>query len=150
MSFAVTDQLGLSFRFDVVIDGYDLGSWSGCKGLGVRFQLVKFTELGEHQRSSYVPGGTEYTAVTLSRAMAAGDWDTTKRWLEAVASDGWLTSSSPYTATVTLRDAQLAEVASWTLRNAFPASWKAPVLEAGGRNVAIESLELVHEGFLDD
>lgn len=150
MSFSVTDQLGLSCRFDVVVDGFDLGSWSSCKGLGVRFNLVKFTELGEHQRAAYIPSGVDYTTVTLMRAMAAGDWGTTKRWLEAVAGDGWLTSSTPYTATVKLRDAQLAEVASWTLRNAFPAAWKAPVLDADGRNVAMETLELVHEGFLDD
>jgi len=150
MTLSVTDQLGLTCRFDVVVDGFDLGSWSSCKGLGVRFAHVKFTELGEHQRTAYVPGSVEYTNVTLMRAMTAGDWDTTKRWLEAVASDGWLTSATPYTATITLRDAHLGEVAAWTLRNAFPASWKAPQLDAGGRTAALETLELVHEGFLDD
>ena len=28
------DQLGLSFRFEVVVDGFDLGSWASCHGLG--------------------------------------------------------------------------------------------------------------------
>lgn len=151
MSFSETDQLGLAFRFDVIVDGFSLGSWSTCKGLGVTFKHEKITELGQHAYTTYVPGRAEYTAVTLQRAMKSGDWSTTKTWLEKVTADGWLTGSTGMnTATITLKDAKLGDVATWTLKNAMPSSWKGPQLDASGKTVAIETLEIVHEGFLDD
>jgi phage tail-like protein len=151
VSFSTTDQLGLAFRFDVVIDGFNLGSWSSCKGLGVTFKHEKITELGQHAYTTNIPGRADYTQITLQRAMKAGDWTTTKAWLEQVTGDSWLTGGShESSATITLRDAKLEEVASWTLKNAMPVSWKGPQLDAGGKTVATETLDLVHEGFLDD
>lgn len=151
MSFSETAQLGLAFRFDVIVDGFNLGSWSSCKGLGVTFKHEKISELGQHSYTTYVPGRAEYTAVVLQRAMKAGDWNTTKTWLEQVTGDSWLMASSgANSATITLKDAKLIDVASWTLKNAMPSSWKGPQLDASGKTVALETLELVHEGFLDD
>lgn len=151
MSFSETDQLGMAFRFDVIVDGFSLGSWASCKGLGVTFKHDKITELGQHAYTTYVPGRAEYTPVTLQRAMKSGDWGTTKTWLEKVTADGWLTGSTGMnTATITLKDAKLGDVATWTLKNAMPSSWKGPQLDAAGKTVAIETLEIVHEGFLDD
>ena len=37
---------------------------------------------------------------------------------------------------------------TWTLTNAKPKSYKGPTLNATGKEVATEILELVHEGFL--
>jgi phage tail-like protein len=39
-------------------------------------------------------------------------------------------------------------VASWSLQNVLPNMWKGPALNATSREVALETLELVHEGFL--
>ncbi len=151
MSLSETDQLGLAFRFEVVIDGFSLGSWSTCKGLGVTFKHKPVKELGQHAYIAHVPDRADYTKVTLQRAMKAGDWATTKAWLEAVTSDSWLaTGSKANTATITLKNALLEEVASWTLKNALPSAWKAPQFDASGKAIALESLDLLHEGFLDD
>lgn len=151
MSLLETDQLGLAFRFEIVIDGFDLGSWSSCKGLGVRFKHKQIKELGQHAYIGRIPDRADYTKVSFQRAMKAGDWASTKAWLESVTGDGWLLGTGDAkSATVTLRDASLTEVARWTLKNALPSAWKAPQLEATGKKVAIETLELMHEGFLDD
>jgi phage tail-like protein len=151
MSLLQDDLLGLSFRFVVVVDGYSLGSWSSCKGLGVSFKHRKVMELGQHAYNSWVPDRAEYTAVTLQRAMKAGDWAMTKTWLEKVTGDAWLTGSDNMsTATITLQDAKAVDVATWTLKNAMPQSWKGPQLESTGKAVALETLEIIHEGFLDD
>jgi len=151
MSIAETDQLGLAFRFDVVVDGFNLGSWTSCKGLGVTFKHEKVIELGQHASSTYIPGRAEYTAITLQRAMKSGDWPTTKAWLEQVTGDDWLLMKAGVNpATISMKDAKLGVVASWTLNNAMPASWKGPQLDASGKTVGLETLELVHEGFLDD
>ena len=151
MSIQETAQLGLAFRFEVIVDGFDLGSWSSCKGLGVTFKHEKVIELGQHAGTTYIPGRAEYTPITLQRAMTAGDWNTTKAWLEQVTSDDWLLmQAATNPATITMKDAKLGVVATWTLRNAMPSSWKGPQLDASGKSVGLETLDLVHEGFLDD
>jgi phage tail-like protein len=149
--FSETDTLGTDFRFLVEVMGFDLGSWNSCKGLGITFKHEKVAELGQHAYNSYIPGRAEFTAVTLQRAMKSGDWDKTKSWLEAVTSDGWLVASADVKeATITMQDAKRQDVAQWKLKNAMPSSWKGPQLSATGKAVALETLEIVHEGFLDD
>jgi phage tail-like protein len=151
MSFSETDNLATDFRFLVEVDGYSLGSWNSCKGLGITFKHEKVAELGQHAYNTYIPGRAEYTAITLQRAMKSGDWDKTKTWLEAVTADGWLVmTADAKQATITMQDATTASVAKWTLKNAMPQSWKGPQLTATGKGVALETLEIVHEGFLDD
>jgi phage tail-like protein len=149
--FSETDQLGTDFRFLVEVMGYDLGSWSSCKGLGITFKLETVAELGQHAYNTYIPSRAEYTPVTLQRAMRSGDWDKTKTWLEATTADGWLVATADVKeATITMQDATLKDVAKWKLKNAMPSSWKGPQLTATGKGVALETLEIVHEGFLDD
>lgn len=144
MTLGTTDQLGLAMRFDVTVDGISLGSWSTCKGLNLRFKHHKITELGSHEAVQYIPQHVEFTKVTLQRAMVAGDWDKTKSWLSKMAD-----SFTGSTASIVLRDAKLGEVAKWTLQNVMPAGWKGPALDAMGKKVALETLEIVHEGFLE-
>ena len=151
MSFSEADYLGTDFRFLVEVDGYSLGSWNSCKGLGITFKHEKVAELGQHAYNTYIPGRAEYTAITLQRAMKSGDWDKTKTWLEAVTADGWLVmTADAKQATITMQDATTASVAKLTLKNAMPQSWKGPQMTATGKGVALETLEIVHEGFLDD
>jgi len=159
MALSEGSLLGMSMRFDVVVDGHDLGSWSGCTGLSVMFKHTKVVELGQHEYTAYVPDRAEYATVVLQRAMEKGDWDRTRSWLAKVSAAEWLLDSIGMIgiggtggsgAKIVLRDAQLGEVASWTLANALPTAWKGPQLDALGKRVAIETLELCHEGFLDD
>ena len=62
-----------------------------------------------------------------------------------------MTGSKPAgTATMTIKllDSKFAEVHTWTLRNAFPKKWSLGALDGSSSKIAIETLELVHEGFL--
>jgi phage tail-like protein len=163
-SVAALPMYGLAMRFEVVIDGYDLGAWTSCRGLAVTFKHDRVLELGEHTLTGYIPGRVEYSPVSLGRAMVKSDWDKTKAWLEMVGSAPWLLADSPSvdiasnaggfdvgtsTGKITLRDAHLDEVATWELQGVLPAAWKGPQFDANGKAVAIETLDLVHGGFLD-
>ena len=48
--------------------------------------------------------------------------------------------------TITLLDEQRQAVYRWLLRNAWPVKIEGPALNASGNEVAIETLELAHEG----
>ena len=54
----------------------------------------------------------------------------------------------PSSGKISLFDSKLAEVASWELQHVLPQAWKGPQFDANGKLVALETLELVHEGFL--
>lgn len=140
---AERDALGVTMRFEVVIDGVDLGGWATCQGLAVEFNPEAVRELGENETVQYLPGVVSYPKIVLTRAMTAEDSAKVRSWLAAKVGD-----ATPGTASIVLRDAKRRQVAKWDLRNVLPARWTGPTLDAGTSRVAIETLELVHEGFL--
>jgi phage tail-like protein len=143
-------MLALTVRFHVSVDGVDLGGWARCKGLAVKFNPHKVKEGGNYLYQPVLPGFLEYSEVTLERAMDKTGAASVQAWLRNRA-QAWVQSmlSAPGgTAQITLYDAHAQEVTSWQLRNVYPSSWKGPDLDALTLGVAIESLTLVHEGFL--
>ncbi|MDQ3790840.1 MAG: phage tail protein, partial [Actinomycetota bacterium] len=97
-----------------------------------------------------LPGHITYPHVTLERAISAADTAKVQAWLRDRAST-WIdahASGGGGTAQIALYDAHAQKVATWTLRNVYPDSWKGPDLNAGTLGIATETLVLVHEGFL--
>jgi phage tail-like protein len=150
---AESAQLGMAMRFRVSVDGINLGSWASCAGLSVEFKSRRVGEGGTYDYSMILPERVEYRAVTLRRAMSQQESAIVQGWLTAVVS-GWYHAANPRdfgprTALIELFDATgSGVVASWTLRNVYPSKWTGPDLDATGNRVALEALELVHEGFL--
>jgi phage tail-like protein len=146
-------RLGMSMRFRVSVDGINLGSWATCAGLSVEFKNKRVAEGGNYEYSVILPDRVEYKTVTLRRAMSQQESAIVQQWLTGVVR-GWYNAASPRdfgprTAEIELFDASgKAVVASWMLRNVYPARWSGPDLDATGNRIAIEALELVHEGFL--
>ncbi|MGC9671529.1 phage tail protein [Planosporangium sp. 12N6] len=152
MALAVETPLGLVMRFRVVVDEVDLGGWSSCAGLSVDFTSTLVKEGANYAYQPILPDRVVYPRITLTRAMNRQDSLRVQQWLSTVVAD-WYGADSPTrytarTARITLLDAHRQEVASWSLRNVYPAAWKGPNLDASGQQVAVETLELVHEGFL--
>jgi phage tail-like protein len=138
-----TTQYGLTMRFVVVVDGIDLGAWASCDGLKVDFGLKEIKEGGNNSCKVYLPDRVNYPKLVLKRAMSASDSARVMSWLRSMVD-----STAGGTATVSLRDSHNGSVAEWTFSNVRPSSWKGPTLTATGKEVATETLELVHEGFL--
>jgi phage tail-like protein len=142
--------LGLTTRFVVVVDQVKLGGWARCKGLGVEFKPEFIKEGGNYGYTTILPGRIEYPKVTLERPMNAQDSGQVQSWLSERASN-WASAANSgggSTAEITLLDMNGKKVTSWSLRNAYPDSWHGPALDAMSAGVAMETLTLVHEGFL--
>jgi phage tail-like protein len=146
--------MGLTMRFRVRIDSlHDLGHWSSCRGLAVDFSHLVVKEGAEYGAARYLPERITYHSVELARAMVSESTTQVRNWLSTVARtwyDDALGGAKPasQTAAITLFDATGKPVTTWTLRNVYPRSWRAPDLDASSSSVAVERLELVHEGFL--
>jgi phage tail-like protein len=150
MPISVSSMLGLQTRFTITIDGVNLGGWSKCTGLAVEFKSKTVKEGGNYEYQPILADYIEYKQVVLERAMNAADSAKVQSWLRSKVY-GWMnaqTSGGGGTAENTLLDSHLEPVASWSLRNVYPAKWDGPELSASTFGIAIEKLTLVHEGFL--
>jgi len=135
---------GLAARFQVTIDGQNLGGWSTCKGLEVDFQHETYEELGNNQFVHYLPRAAKYTHITLERACTSEESSALQAWLGSV-----VMQPVKGTASITLHDAAQGEVITWTLTGVYPAKWTGPQLDGGSNKMALETLVLAHEGFLN-
>lgn len=148
-----TFPYGLAMRFQVSVDGLNLGSWSACRGLKVELKAKEVKEGGNYWFVRQLPDRITYPNVTLERAVHPQDSQTVLTWLQRVATQ-WQNDSadgqsySAGTATITLQGAAGQQVMKWTLTGVYPVSWTGPTLSATDNKVALETLELAHQGFL--
>lgn len=146
---AITPAFGLGFRFTVKVDRIgDLGGWQTCTGLKVEFKSTEIRQGGDYLSSTYLPDKLVYPKVVLKRAVDAESTRKVQTWVNNAA-HRWLSGGrdTASTVTITLYDSSEKKVLSWELHNARPAAWSGPDLDATSSKVAIETLELVHEGF---
>jgi phage tail-like protein len=153
-SMSTVPPYGLAMRFRVTVDGLDLGSWSACSSLTVNLKSTMVTSGGDYSNQRILPEKVEYPNIKLQRAVHPTESKTVKRWLKARVKDwmNWNGSGDIYaggTAKITLLGAQGTEVMSWNLTGVYPVSWSGPSLDATQNKVAIETLELAHQGFLN-
>lgn len=135
------------FNFQVVVNGiFDdgksvQGSFTEVSGLDVEVVPIEYRNGSEDTGVRKIPGQKKYSNITLKRGVI-GDlafWQWTKSVLEgrALRADG----------TITLLDESRQPVMTWKFRRAWPCKWIGPCLDAKSNEVAIETLELCHEGF---
>jgi len=150
--FASEAMLGLTNRFRISVGGVDLGSWATCQGLGVTFNPVKLEAGGDYGYEHILPGQVKYGQVKMTRAMSSKESKVLQDWLskqsdQLLAFEGNLAYEDSH-ATITLLDAHGGDVIDWHLRGVHANSWTGPSFDASSSKIAVETLELVHEGFL--
>lgn len=133
----------LSLRFTVTIDGHgSLGNWTKCEGLTVEYDVHEYSEGGLNAFVHRLPGRAKYQNVKLTRPIDA----------TSAAVLGWVASiqavGSRVTAQIAVVDPEGKPVAFWNLLDVFPVRWTGPNLDIDTAQVATESLELAHNGFL--
>ncbi|UJF34074.1 phage tail protein [Paenibacillus hexagrammi] len=133
-------QIGSSFRFLVELDGLIVGGFSEVGGLQSETEVKPFWEGGVNTHPHYMIEHTKFPNLVLKRGIAGSSelWD----WYDGVVSG----SIKRKNGAVILHNATGQELCRWNFFNAFPVKWKGPDLNAISGQVAIESVELVHEG----
>ena len=130
-----------NFNFTVDIGvGEELG-FSEIDLPSGEIEVIEYREGGDRVNAARkLPGLAKYTNVTLRRGIT-GRTDLFEWW--KTVRDGQVQRRD---VTITLLDEQRQPVLRWLLRNAWPVKIEAPALNATGNEVAIETLELAHEG----
>jgi phage tail-like protein len=123
--------------------------WGGTKiaftevsGLDVETEVVEYRDGASPEYSKIkMPGMQKYSNITLKRGTFATD-NEYFNWWNTVQ----LNTIERRDITISLLNEEHEPVVTWKVKNAWPAKVQSTDLKADGNEVAIESLELVHEG----
>ena len=135
-----------NFRFTLELGSVQVAGFAECTGLNIETKVLEYKEGGNNLTTLKFPEASTYGNVTLKRGVTASsdliDWqlDVATGTFEKNSR-----SSNPSIAIV-LMDETGASVRRWNLVRAFPVKWVGPDLKATGNEVAIETLEIAHEG----
>ena len=132
--------------FKVLIGGDDVGSFKECSGPAVEMDVYEYEEGGNNAFVHKLPGRIKVGNITLKRGVCRSGylWDWCQAALRAVAHETW--DFEPKNVTVELLDSQGNSVRQWKFEHAYPVKWSAPTFKADEDAVAVEELELAHEG----
>jgi phage tail-like protein len=131
-----------AFNFLVEIDGVTVAGFSECAGLNAESDVIEYRVGSEESTMRKLPGMKKYTNITLKRGLTDNKdlWNWRKRVL-----DGRTQRQSG--AVVLLNEARQPAL-RWTFREGWPAKWDGPSLNGKNNEVAIETLEIAHEGLV--
>ncbi|HLI05065.1 MAG TPA: phage tail protein [Ktedonobacteraceae bacterium] len=141
---ATSDPL-VSSWFGVEFQGQVVGAFRECTGLGSENEVVEYKASG--QKGEFVikkvPGRLKWNNITLKRGItdAMDMW----KWRKLVEQGN--IDSARKNGTITMYNQQGQAVAKWNFTNAWPSKLTGPSANAGNNEVAIEELELTHEGY---
>jgi phage tail-like protein len=129
-----------SYNFLVEIDGITRAGFRECSGLDSSQEPINYREGSDPLTTRRLPGLVQYSNITLRWGISddADLWE----WRQAAA-DGKVERRN---GSIVLRDDTGTEKLRWNFRDGWPTKWTGPTLNATGNEVAIESLEIVHEG----
>ena len=138
-------EFALALRFHVTIDDQgSLGSWSKCDGLTVEYEVFEYQEGGQNDYVHRLPGRCKYQNIKLTRPLDKTSSDIAS-WVA-----GQRKKVERSNAEIAVLDPAGEVVAKWNLNGVYPVRWTGPSLDASGNQIAIETLELAHNGFLGD
>lgn len=129
-----------AFRFTVAFDDLPPGGFSDCTGLQLELETQEYAEGGLNTHTWRFAGRTKQNNLTLKRGIVNRVlWD----WFHAISTGDFRSRN----CTVTVHDASGAEDAlEFQLTDAFPVKWIGPELAASQNNLAVETLEIAHQG----
>ena len=116
------------------------GGFSECSGLEMSMDIEEYREGGNNATVLRFPTGVKWGNLRLRRGVALADdlwvWHFGFVQGQVVRRDG----------VVTLQDEQQNPVKMWSFTRGLPVKWTGPSLNASQNQVAIEELEIAHEG----
>ena len=129
------------FYFRVKWDSNEM-SFQEVSGLDIQSEEIKYRH-GNSPVFSVIkmPGMKKFGNITMKKGVFKGDnkfWD----WLNQIK----MNTIKRVPVTISLLDETGKDTMVWTLTNAWPTKISSTDLKSEGNEVAIESIEIVHEG----
>ena len=135
-----------SYNFQVIINGISddgasvKGSFTEVSGLEVEVAPIEYRNGSEDITVRKIPGLKKFSNITLKRGIVAdlAFWN----WIvRAMNGDVQRVEGS-----IVLLDEDREEVMRWNFVRGWPCKWTGPGLNATNNEIAMETLEICHEG----
>ncbi|MFC1475873.1 phage tail protein [Candidatus Zixiibacteriota bacterium] len=131
-----------NYNFLVEIDGIVRAAFQEASGFDSAIDVTEHREGGENTTLRKLPAMTKYSNITLKWGLTLDpelyNWH--RQW---VTGDP---AAKRANGSIVVLDRQGQEQVRWNFFHAWPAKWTGPTFNAEGNDVAIETLELAHEG----
>jgi phage tail-like protein len=127
-----------NFNFRVEIDGSAVAGFSECSGLTSEVDVVEYRE-GQDGTVRKLPGLAKFSDITLKRGITVSH--DLQNWFNNILNG----QPDRRNGAIILLDDQRNEVVRWNFSGAFPRKLEGPHLQAGGNEVAIETIVLAVE-----
>lgn len=129
------------FHFQVDWGGTKIG-FTEVSGLNIENKLIEYRDGASPEFSKIkMPGMREFSNITLKRGVFAAD-NEFYQWLDTIS----LNTVERRDVVIKLLNENHEPVVTWKIKNAFPIKIQSTDLKADGSEVAIEQLDLAHEG----
>jgi len=135
-----TDPL-TGFNFLIESGGVIRAGFSECTGLTSETDPIEYREGNEDITPRKLPGLKKFGNVTLKSGVAIPDQDLFS-WRQSVMNGDIQRLDISILVLDELRDEQVR----YNLAAAWPAKWMGPELKASASEIAVETIEISHEG----
>jgi phage tail-like protein len=132
------------YRFMIEIDGLAVGHFQSVGGLSHEVEVLTYQEGGINDRSHKLPAQGSYPNLTFKMGYvnqhALEDWHVS--FTRAPDKIGRKNGS------VVMLDSAGQELSRWNFTRAWPVKWEGPELDGGATDIAVETIEVAHEGLV--
>ena len=135
-----------NFRFSLELGQVQVAGFAECTGLQMETKVFEYKEGGNNATTLKFPEASSYGNITLKRGVSSSN--DLIDWQLDVANGRFSTNQRPPNPDVAiiLMNEKGDTIKRWTLIRPFPVKWVGPDFKASGNEVAIETLEIAHEG----
>ncbi len=138
------------FHFLVDWGGTQIG-FTEVSGLDVETEVIEYRHgASPEYHKTKQPGMTKYSNLTLKRGTFKSDNEYYTWWNETKLFEEGNSPGSIFRRDITIKllDENHEPVVVWKVKKAWPTKVQSTDLKADGNEIAIESIELVHEGLV--
>jgi phage tail-like protein len=135
------DKYQQGYRFKVTIDEIEAADFTEASGLTVQKEVLEYNEGGENTRHHKLVGATRFSNIVLRRGTS--DSAALFEWVKQTI-DGVVKRKNGSIIAVTRAGDPIAR---WDFKNAWPCRYEGPQFRSGESEIAIELIELAHDGF---
>ena len=129
-----------AFNFRVEIDGITVAGFSECSGLTTETDHIEYRTGVEDIRARKIPGQYKVPNLVLKRGYTTAKelWEWRKKVING--------QTDRRSGSIMLLDESRKPALEWKFTAGWPCKWEGPTLNAKNNEVAIETLEICHEG----
>jgi phage tail-like protein len=133
------DQSAPAIWFELDIQGKAVGYFTEISGLSAEVETLAYSEGGMNEFQHKLPTRVKYPNLVLKRGI------TTKADLQK-----WFQKSHTQAERTGIRLSMLDQAGTrlrtWSFVNAFPIKWTGPNFNTSQSSLAVEAIEIAHEG----